>query len=118
MKPFLTVALGLFFAAQVFAGPGNPSAVHFSATFTASLKESKELFEPMRARVCACQVLQVSSKNENDRLIAVFAEATNTGDLSRNFSDAGAVLTKEKKHLKDFFYSRIQVAENVTAPMP
>ena len=54
-------------------------------------------------------------QKKEEKLIAVFAEANNTGDLSRNLSDAGNVLTKEKKHLKDFFYTRIRTTENVTA---
>ena len=73
------------------------------------------MFEQRKAKVCACQIFRVESNNEKQNFIAVFAQATNTGDLSFNFASANTVLEKEKKHLKGFFYTKIKTAENVTA---
>jgi len=115
MKPFICIAFALAFISNPsFAGSGNPSIVIFPKTFTVSLKESR-VFEPAVAKVCACQVLRVESKNEKETFIAVFAQATNNGDLSFDFASATMVLEKEKKHLKDFFYTKIKTTENVTA---
>jgi hypothetical protein len=114
MKPFICIAIAAICNSS-FAGSGNPSKIIFPKTFTASLKESKQLFETSLAKVCACQVLRVESKNEKETFIAVFAQATNNGDLPFNFAAAMTVVEKEKKHLKDFFFTKIKTTENVTA---
>jgi hypothetical protein len=116
MKPFICIAIAITTICNTsFAGSGNPSRIIFPATFTTTLKQSKTLFEPSVAKVCACQVLRVASKNEKETFIAVFAQATNSGDLTFNFASALTVLEKEKKHLKDFFFTKIKTTENVTA---
>ena len=116
MKPFtITLAVALIASTFAFAGSGNPSKIVFPRAFTSALKEKKLLFEASAAKVCACQILRVASNNEQEKLIAVFAQGTNNGDLSANFTAANTVLEKEKKHLKDFFYTKIKTAENVTA---
>ncbi len=118
MKLFITLAVAMTVFTAAFAGSGNPSDVKFPRTFTAVLKEKKSLFEVESAKVCACQILRVTSNNEEEKLVAVFAQGTNNGDLSANFATANSVLEKEKKHMKAFFYTKIKTAENVTAPTP
>ena len=116
MKPFITIIIAIAATSNIaFAGSGNPSKVIFPKSFSVALKESAPLFEQRKAKVCACQILRVESNNEEQNFIAVFAQATNTGDLSFNFASANTVLEKEKKHLKSFFYTKIKTAENVTA---
>jgi hypothetical protein len=112
---FTCLSIALISSTDLFAGSGNPSTVKFPATFTAALKEKKLLFEASVAKVCACQILRVASNNEKETFIAVFAQGTNSGDLSANFATAVTVLEKEKKHLKEFFYTKIKTAEAVTA---
>ena len=118
MKLFITLAVAIIVFNAAFAGSGNPSDIKFPGTFTAVLKEKKSLFEVESAKVCACQILRVASNNEEERMVAVFAQGTNNGDLSANFAAATSVLEKEKKHMKAFFYTKIKTAENVTAPTP
>ena len=116
MKPFICIALAITAICNTsFAGTEHPSKVIFPASFTTTLKKSKVLFEPSVAKVCACQVLRVESKNEKATFIAVFVQAVNNGDLIYNFASAATVLEKEKKHLKDFFFTKIKTTENVTA---
>jgi len=116
MKPFICLAIAIAAITNIsFAGSGNPAKVLFPKSFSISLKASGSLFEQRTAKVCACQILRVESNNEEQNFIAVFAQATNTGDLSFNFASANTVLEKEKKHLKNFFYTKIKTAENVTA---
>lgn len=116
MKPFICFIIAIAAISNIaFAGSGNPSKVIFPKTFSIALKESAPLFEHHTAKICACQILRVESNNEEQNFIAVFAQATNTGDLSFNFASANTVLEKEKKHLKNFFYTKIKTAENVTA---
>ncbi|MEP7279120.1 MAG: hypothetical protein ABI813_10795 [Bacteroidota bacterium] len=116
MKLFICVAFALaLFSNPSLAGSGNPSNIAFPAGFIASLKESRHLFDRPVAKVCACQVLRVVSKNEKETLIAVFAQAVNSGDISFKFASAMTVLEKEKKHLKDLFFTKIKTTENLTA---
>jgi len=117
MKLFITtLAFIIAIVNCSFAGTETPSPVNFPKTLSNSLKEEKRLFEVEAAKVCACQVLRVTSKNENETLIAVFAQGTNNGDLSAGFASATTVVEKEKKHLKGLFYDKVQTAENLTAP--
>ncbi len=114
MKPFICIALALaIFSNPSFAGPGTPSNIIFPADFTNTLKVFRHLFEPAVPKVCACQILRVESKNEEENFIAVFAQAVNTGDINGNLAAANSVLEKEKKHLKNLFYTKIQMAGNI-----
>jgi len=116
MKIFITLAIAMIAFNASFAGSGTPSTTNFPTSLGSSLKEKKMLFEAESAKVCACQILRVVSNNESEKFIAVFAQGTNNGDLSANFAAAASVLEKEKKHLKDFFFTKIKTTENVTTP--
>lgn len=115
MKLFTLIAVAILSVNLAFAGSENLALPIFSKGLTTTLKKEKSLFEKSAAKVCACQVLRVSSNNEGENYIAVFAQGTNNGDLSANFSDAMNVLEKEKKNLKSLFYNKIKTTENVTA---
>lgn len=118
MKLFITLAVAMIVFNAANAASGNPSDIKFPNTFTAALKEKKSLFEVNSAKVCACQILRVASNNEEEKLIAVFAQGSNNGNLSANFATASSILEKEKKHMKAFFYTKIKTTENITAPTP
>jgi len=117
MKTLVTLTIvTMAISNSIFASSEVPAPVNFPAGFTSSLKKSGKFSK--NSKVCSCQVLRVASNNEKDKMIAVFAEATNTGDLSSRYSSAGAVLEKEKKHLKHLFYDKMEMAEQVSTPMP
>jgi hypothetical protein len=67
------------------------------------------------AKVCACQLLSVASSNEQFAYVAVFAEKTNYGNLDNSFSIAMSVLEKEKKQMKEQFYSKVKLVKKFTA---
>lgn len=62
-------------------------------------------------KVCACQLLTVKSKNQQEKNVAVFSEKINNGDLSADFAVATQILEKEKKHMKLFFYEKVKVVD-------
>ena len=68
--------------------------------------------EKNNAKICACQLLDVKSNNEDLQNIVVFAEKTNNGDLSNEQKAAMEVIKKEKKNLKTF-YSTITVTREI-----
>jgi hypothetical protein len=119
MKTLFTFLLACLASTPcLLANPGQPVAHHFSRSFIDNLKKAEgvlDLRSPGSSKICACQLLKVASNNAPDQLIAVFAQATNNGDLSFDFSLAQTVLQKEKKHIQDLFFSKVKVQENLTA---
>ena len=64
------------------------------------------------AKICACQLLDVKSNNEDFQNLVVFAEKTNNGDLTNEQKATLQVIQKEKKNLKAF-YSKITVTREI-----
>ena len=119
MKTFFTLLFAFLATTPcLWANPGQPVSHHFSKSFINKLNGAKDLLDipsPGSSKICACQLLKVSSNNEPEKMIAVFAQASNNGDLSFDFSLVQTVLQKEKKHIQDLFFSKIKVQENLTA---
>ena len=88
----------------------SPQSTPFSPNFANSIKEFDARFaEKNVAKVCACQLMNLRSRNDQLENVAIFAEKTNYGDQKRDFSIVKDVLEKEKKHMKSFFYNKIEV---------
>lgn len=62
--------------------------------------------------ICSCQVLNLESSNYNHRFVVLLAEKKNdrTGTA---FTKAKNRIQKEKKHLKQMFYDKIQVVSEM-----
>ena len=101
---FLCLALSV----SVHARAGSPRPVRFPVRFR---PVNFTFTDPYRAKVCACQLLQVSSNNQPYTFIAVFAEAANKGNSSLVLNAADLILEKEKKHLRNFFFSSVRTAK-------
>lgn len=71
--------------------------------------------EKVKAKVCACQILSLSSNNENHDYVAVLAEKTNNGNLNFEYATAMNVLEKEKKQIKEVFYPKMKMLQKITA---
>lgn len=59
--------------------------------------------EKSSAKICACQLLDVKSTNEDLQNLVIFAEKTNNGDLSNEQQATLQVLQQERKSMKAFF---------------
>ena len=125
MKPLIrfSLLLAVFMPSfALFANPGNltrPSFVRSNNFFTVLRNADKSIGgiggeTPKAAKVCACQIMNVSSNNEQMEYIAVFSEKTNNGELNNSYSIAMNVLEQEKKQMKARFYSKIKVVEKYT----
>jgi hypothetical protein len=118
MKPLICLSIALAAICNTsFANTDLPASHLFPKAFAVSLKAYDSLFSAPKAtaKICACQILRVESNNEEKNYIAVFAQGTNTGNLSSDFNIATNVLAKEKKHMGNLFYDKVKVAENLTA---
>ena len=83
-----------------------------SPTFVASITTYEKNYDSKPVlKVCACQLLTIKTKNQQDENVAVFSEKINNGDLSADFAVATQVLEKEKKHMKAFFYEKVKVID-------
>ena len=72
--------------------------------------------EKNNAKICACQLMDVKSTNEDLKNLVVFAEKTNNGDLTNEQKAMMTVLQKEKKNLKTF-YSQITITREIVVTM-
>src|ERR1700759_5615608 len=73
-------------------------------------KESEMTSDEANAtgKICSCQILNLASSNYDHRYVVLLAEKKNDGSGSA-FTVAKNRLQKEKKHLKQMFYDKIQV---------
>ena len=77
--------------------------------------DKKETATPATsAKVCACQILNVSNNNDQINYVAVMVEKTNFGELNNSFSVAMNVLEKEKKQMKSLFFPTMKTVEKYT----
>jgi hypothetical protein len=67
------------------------------------------------AKVCVCEIMELKSNNYQFQNVAVLSEKTNNGDLTADYKSASKLLSKERKHMKDFFFDVIKVTEKFTA---
>ncbi|MBC7827805.1 MAG: hypothetical protein H7122_08670 [Chitinophagaceae bacterium] len=88
------------------------TAIPFFNSFTLINSIKNAPVEKNNAKICACQMMDVKSNNEDLKNLVVFAEKTNNGDLSNEYQAAMQVLHKEKKNLKTF-YSTITVKREI-----
>jgi hypothetical protein len=63
-------------------------------------------------KICSCQVLNLASSNYDHRYVVLLAEKKNDGTGSA-FTMAKNRIQKEKKHLKQMFYDKIQVVSEM-----
>jgi hypothetical protein len=82
---------------------------------------AETLFEKVKnqrntARVCVCQVLNLKNNNNDFENVALFSERTNYGDLTADYKSASQLLVSENKHLKSFFFDKVEVVNKITAP--
>ena len=63
-------------------------------------------------KICSCQVLNLASSNYDHRYVVLLAEKKNDGSANA-FTVAKNRLQKEKKHLKQMFYDKIQVVSEM-----
>ena len=65
-------------------------------------------------KICSCQVLNLESSNFDHRFVVLLAEKKNDGTRSA-YTIAKNRIQKEKKHLKQMFYDKIEVVSEKQA---
>jgi hypothetical protein len=63
-------------------------------------------------KICSCQILNLASSNYDHRYVVLLAEKKNDGSGTA-FTIAKNRIQKEKKHLKQMFYDKIQVVSEM-----
>ena len=132
MHPLIRISFAIFClciaSLNGFAGSSNTSPVK---TVSFQLKEISKLDSFLTARItvmevkkeselsaeesnsatgkiCSCQVLNLESSNYDHRYVVLLAEKKNDGSGAA-FEVAKSRIQKEKKHLKQMFYDKVQV---------
>src|SRR5277367_5324203 len=99
--PILKTILFFVWSNSIFASPKD----------TLSLKKNNKEIVPS-GKICACQVLQLESLNHRPRNYALLAERTNRKSFFYDSHKAKWRIEKEKKHLTDFFYDKVEVIDD------
>lgn len=113
MKPFtrrIILPALLLFTLASHASPKLVTPFFNTSRLIVSLKTQP--VEPKSAKICACQLLDVKSNNEDLQNLVIFAEKTNNGDLTNAQEATMQVLHKERKNMKTF-YTKITVKHEI-----
>jgi len=112
--PVLTFALFLVCSNSVWADCSKDSILRdVSLVKNDSLRKKDKSAEPHSLKICACQVLQLQSLNHKPKNYALYAERTNRKSYTYDVHKAKWILEKEKKHLADFFYDKLDVLDDI-----
>lgn len=65
-------------------------------------------------KICSCQILNLASSNFDHRFVVLLAEKKNDGSGTA-FAVAKNRIQKEKKHLKQMFYDKIELVSETQA---
>ena len=69
----------------------------------------------VNSKICACQVLNVNSKNQRNLRIALLVEKT-SGESASDLALIRQMFDKEKRYMKNFFYDEMKMIGNMMAP--
>jgi hypothetical protein len=132
MRPLIRISFSLFllcFTVQTgFAGQGSVRPVKKVSIISKSIKrldsvlrnevsvvEIQKSSEPTSkegnssaGKICSCQILNLASSNFDHRYVVLLAEKKNDGSGTA-FAVAKNRIQKEKKHLKQMFYDKIEL---------
>jgi hypothetical protein len=64
-------------------------------------------------KICTCEILILQSSYRRQKNFALFAEMTKRKSLASDLSFAKRVIEKEKKHMRSFFYDKLEVLATV-----
>lgn len=84
-------------------------------TMNADKLMQKMLNEKNTAKVCVCEIMELKSNNYEFQNVAVLSQKTNNGDLTADYKTASQLLSKEKKHMQNFFFDVVKVTGKITA---
>ncbi len=98
---FIIVVIALICGNKSFASTAVCLPKYDSSLLRDSLKHGM--------KICACQILAFQSANHKPRNYVLLAERTNMRSYAYDAHKAKWIIEKEKKHLSDFFYDKLDV---------
>ena len=105
MKPLnRRIILPVFLLCALASNATPKSAIPFFNTSLLIHSIKNAPVEKNNAKICACQLLDVKSTNEDLQNLVVFAEKTTNGDLTNEQKAVRTVIEKEKKKMKTFYF--------------
>ncbi|HEX4373078.1 MAG TPA: hypothetical protein VHZ50_07245 [Puia sp.] len=118
--PLLFTALFFVWSNTISAHPGKNLIYHSSFSGTNdSLRKNDSIVKknkdnaPHVLKICACQVLKLQSANYRARNFALYSERTNKKSYSYDVNKARWILEREKKHIADLFYDKVDVLDDI-----
>ena len=89
-------------------------SVHSTGERSGTSSKTVPATDHSSGRICSCQIMNLESSNYEHRHIAVFAEKTNHGSAA-DFNAARNRIRRERKHLKQMFYDKVEVVAEISA---
>ncbi len=65
--------------------------------------------EPLKNRVCVCEIMEAENNNQSFSNLVVLAEKENDGDLSKSYRIAEQQISSEKKQMKAIYFDKLRV---------
>ncbi len=65
--------------------------------------------EPLKNRICVCEILEAENNNQAFKNLVVLAEKENDGDLSKSYRIAEQQISTEKKQMKAIYFDKLRV---------
>jgi hypothetical protein len=121
MKTFLPLLfIFLFWGVATLAHSNKNLIYHFAFSIkNDSLRKNDSVVKkdkdnaPHVLKICACQVLKLQSANYRARNFALYSERTNRKSYTYDLHKAKSILEKEKKHIADLFYDKVDVLDDI-----
>src|SRR5689334_11159283 len=91
----LLIVIALLTSNALFAGGGSHGLALNSGFLTSVKQFYKEASVTKKAKVCACQILNMESNNQSLQNVAILVERTDGGHSSKEISAASSRLEQE-----------------------
>ncbi|HVM88427.1 MAG TPA: hypothetical protein VMT76_09570 [Puia sp.] len=90
-----------------------PHKISFSGLLAISRKPDTAA-HPIRKsiKICSCQILILQTNIRRQKNFALLAERTNNKSFNSDISYANRVIEKEKRHMKSYFYDKLEVVDS------
>ena len=117
LRKFFLQGFLIFFGNMLFAGKGNTMPYHFPhASVILLINKTDTAANTIKrsTKICSCQILILQANARRQKHFALFAERTNKKSFASDISFANKVIEKEKRHMRSFFYDKLEVVGAVT----
>ncbi|MBS1948540.1 MAG: hypothetical protein JST47_12305 [Bacteroidetes bacterium] len=117
LHKYLVTFLLIVFSCSLLAAtrPVLPHRVRLS-TLLSSARRPDTTAAPIKksGKICSCEILALQTNIWRQRNFVLLAEKTNKKSFSSDLSYANRAIEKEKRHMRCFFYDKVEVISRLS----